>query len=154
MIISYVKNIILETDNLTFEKDEFSPTITSESVFLKSIIESKNECFLLAIIENKIIGNLSINNISRARVKHVGELSITVAKEYWNQGVATNLMTDSFYWLKTSELTKINLKVKEDNIEAIKLYKKFGFIKEGTITNDLYINSQYFNSICMGIIIE
>lgn len=107
MIISYVKNIILETDNLTFEKDEFSPTITSESVFLKSIIESKNECFLLAIIENKIIGNLSINNISRARVKHVGELSITVAKEYWNQGVATNLMTDSFYWLKTSELTKI-----------------------------------------------
>jgi RimJ/RimL family protein N-acetyltransferase len=149
-IISYIKKIILESDNLTFEEGEFNPTVEAEKQYIKSINESSNQCFLLSLVDNKIVGNLSISNINRARLKHSGDLSITVLKEYWNQGVASSLMIEFIQWLETTNLTKINLKVKEDNIHAIKLYEKFGFIQEGIISRDFYIGGQYFNSICMG----
>ena len=150
-VISYVKKIVQESDNLTFEKDEFNPTVTAEREFIESINKSTNQCFLIAVLNNKIIGNLSISNIDRARIKHSAELSITVLKDYWNQGVASNLMAEFIQWLKTTNLTKINLTVKEDNIYAIKLYEKFGFVKEGVITREFFIDGKYYNSIFMGL---
>lgn len=150
-VISYVKEIVQESDNLTFEKGEFNPTVTGEREFIEDINKSTNQCFLIAVLDNKIIGNLSISNINRARIKHSAELSITVLKDYWNQGVASNLMSEFIQWLKTTELTKINLKVKEDNIYAIKLYEKFGFVKEGVITREFFIDGKYYNSIFMGL---
>jgi RimJ/RimL family protein N-acetyltransferase len=150
-VISYVKKIVQESDNLTFEKDEFNPTVTAEREFIESINKSTNQCFLIAVLNDKIIGNLSISNIDRARIKHSAELSITVLKNYWNQGVASNLMAEFIQWLKTTNLTKINLTVKEDNIYAIKLYEKFGFVKEGVITREFFIDGKYYNSIFMGL---
>lgn len=153
-IISYIKTIILESENLSFEKGEFNPTLAAEKEYIKTIIKSPNQCFLISLIGTKIIGNLTINIINRTRLKHSGELSITVLKEYWNQGVASNLMEEFIQWLKSTNLTKINLKVKEDNIQAINLYKKFGFIREGIISKYFYINGQYYSAILMGKLID
>lgn len=153
-IISYIRKVVIESDNLTFEDGEFNPSVDSEKQYIESIDKSSNECFFILLNGTEIIGNLSINTINRNRLKHSGNLSITVLKEYWNQGVATKLMIKFIQWLKTTELTKINLKVREDNIYAIKLYEKFGFTKEGLITRDFYIDGQYYNSLCMGMIIN
>lgn len=149
-IIAYLKNIIIESDNLTFERGEFNPTIETEKQFIKDINQSSSQCFFVSLIGTKIVGNLSIIITNRIRLKHSGDLSITVSKEYWNQGIGSSLMIEFIQWLDKTDLTKINLKVREDNIHAIKLYEKFGFIKEGVITRDFYIDGQYYNSICMG----
>jgi len=153
-VIAYVKDIILQSDNLTFENGEFNPSVDSEKQFISSINSSTNQCFLLAFCGDEIIGNLSINSADRARLRHSGELSITVSKEYWNQGAATHLMDEFVKWLNTTDLKKINLSVKEDNKNAIKLYENFGFKQEGMISRAFYINNRYYSSIFMGISVD
>jgi len=153
-IISYVKDVISQSDNLTFENDEFNPSVDSEKQFIKYINSSTNQCFLIAICGDEIIGNLSISSENRTRIKHAGELSITVAKEYWNQGAATCLMKEFTKWLETSTLRKVNLSVKEDNKNAIKLYENFGFKQEGIISRGLYIADEFYSLINMGKIVD
>jgi ribosomal protein S18 acetylase RimI-like enzyme len=65
---------------------------------------------------------------------HRGEVGIGVLKDYWGIGVATALMDYFFKWVETDGvIKKIELQVREDNVNAIKLYLKYGFKIEGRI---------------------
>ncbi|MGH4036773.1 MAG: N-acetyltransferase family protein [Sphaerochaeta sp.] len=153
-LIEYVKKIIPQSDNLTFEKGEFTLTVEGEKQFISSINSTTNQCFLLAFSGDEIIGNLCITSSNRAKLKHSGEMSITVTKKYWNQGTATCLMKELTKWLETSTLRKVNLSVKEDNKNAIKLYEKFGFKQEGVISRGFLIADEFYSLINMGKIVD
>lgn len=45
--------------------------------------------------------------------------------------------------------TNLTLKVGETNINAIKLYKKFGFIETGKDINTIFYNNNYYSLITM-----
>ena len=49
-------------------------------------------------------------------------------------------------------LHTLKLEVIEDNEKAIKLYKRFGFEKEGELKDFVFKNGKYKNAIIMGII--
>ncbi|WP_052045184.1 GNAT family N-acetyltransferase [Caloranaerobacter azorensis] len=84
---------------------------------------SDNKLFLIAEIEGEIVGNLSFKGSNRRRLKHAGEFGISVKKEYWNMGIASQLIKELIEWAKSSGIIKkINLKVMEDNERAINLY--------------------------------
>ena len=48
-------------------------------------------------------------------------------------------------------LTKINLRVREDNTRAIRLYERKGFVKEGTLRREIRVKNQYFSLLWMGL---
>ena len=55
-------------------------------------------------------------------------------------------------WARDSQIIrKINLKVRTDNFRAINLYKRLGFISEGIITREFFINGEFFDSMHMGL---
>jgi len=72
--------------------------------------------------------------------------NIYVLKEYRNRGIASSLMEFMINEGKKKKIINITLEVREDNTNAINLYKKYGFV-EKAIRNNYYDN-------CNGILME
>lgn len=82
-------------------------------------------------------------------------MGITVRKPYWGLGIGKLLLKYLIDWAKgTGIIRKINLRVRSDNEKAIKLYEKYNFKKEGTLLRDFCINEKFYDSICMGLLID
>ena len=72
--------------------------------------------------------------------------NIYVLKEYRNKGIASILMEFMINEGKNKKINNITLEVREDNINAISLYKKYGFVERAKRNN-------YYNN-CNGILME
>jgi len=57
--------------------------------------------------------------------------NVAVLPQYRKMGVATKLINKMIEICKCSEITQMTLEVRETNIPAINLYKKFGFLVAG-----------------------
>lgn len=51
-------------------------------------------------------------------------------------------------------LTRVELKVRSSNVAAIALYKKFGFVIEGTLRNDILDQGKYADTEIMGLLLS
>ncbi len=154
-ILEFINIVAKESDNLTFGAGEFDVSLEKEINYIKKLEKEDNQIMLVAVIGEEIISTLSYSGGHRSRIRHCGEFGISVKKKYWNNGVGKAMINSMFDWAKTSKYCeKINLKVREDNETAIKLYKKMGFIQEGLIVNDMKINNEFVSSIFMGKMID
>lgn len=154
-ILEYINTISKESDFLTFGEGEFNKTIEEEELFIDSISKKNNALFIVAEIEGKIVGTLNFSGGARPRVMHTGEFGVSVLKEYWGQGIGTELIKYLIEWCKNSNvIRKINLRVRSDNYSAIHIYKKLGFIEEGVISRAFQVNNIFYDSIIMGLYID
>jgi RimJ/RimL family protein N-acetyltransferase len=154
-LIYYISKIGGESNFLTFGENEFDITVEKEEAIIESHMGIDNKLFIIAEIENKIVGSLNYSGGSRPRTKHTGEFGVSVGKEYWGLGIGEQLIKYMIDWgIESDVVKKINLRVREDNYVAIGLYKKLGFKNEGIITRDFYIDGEYYNSISMGLELE
>lgn len=154
-LINYINKISGESDYLTFGENEFVITVDEEEAMLESYVDVANKLYIVAEIDNEIVGSLNYSGGSRPRTRHTGEFGVSVGKRYWGLGIGEELIKYLIDWAKESDvIKKINLRVREDNHIGIALYSKLGFIKEGVISRDFYVNGEYYSSICMGLEIE
>jgi RimJ/RimL family protein N-acetyltransferase len=151
----YIDKISYESDNLTFGPGEFGINIEQEEEFIDNISRQNNALFIIAEHDGKIVGNLNFSSRKRPRIIHTGEFGISILKDYWGEGLGTELISYLIDWSKNSGIIKkINLRVRTDNIPAIHLYKKLGFKVEGTISRDLRINDKFYDTFHMGLEID
>ena len=55
-------------------------------------------------------------------------------------------------WAKNNPiLTKLDLDTRADNKRAIALYRSRGFVKEGRLRNNFYVDGQYYDALQMGM---
>ncbi|MDV3428873.1 MAG: GNAT family N-acetyltransferase [Bacillota bacterium] len=143
-----------ETDFLSFGKGDFKKNLLEYQNYIEDIKKELNSIILLAVTENEIIGIATINSNQKARTRHVGVLGIVIEKRYWGLGLGRNLMNLLIHWAKSNNITKkITLLTNENNKTARDLYKKVGFMEEGLLTKDNYINGVYYNTVIMGLIL-
>lgn len=48
-------------------------------------------------------------------------------------------------------IKKINLRVREDNLNAMRLYERFGFVKEGLLTREFLVDGHFYSAVLMGL---
>jgi len=150
-IIAYVKQIADETHFLTFGSDEFLITVEQEAALLKNYAETENRIFLVALLDDQIVGILNIFASHKKRLQHIGELGMSVAKQHWNKGIASCLLEEAFAWAKNNQvIRKIELGVQADNLAAIHVYAKLGFKQEGRQSRGSLINGKFFDVVLMG----
>lgn len=87
-----------------------------------------------AIVDDKIVGYMGIWKICDEG--HI--TNVAVLPEYRKKGIASRLISQMIEVCKCSEITSMTLEVRESNIEAIKLYEKFGFESMGKRPNYYY----------------
>ena len=153
-ILEYVNKMAGETDYLTFGQDEFNMSLEDEEKFLENCMESNNQFFIVAEVAGTIIGNLGFKGGDKPKVLHTGEVGVTVLKKYWGSGIGSVLFETLIEWAKSSGIKKLNLRVRPDNERAVRLYERFGFVREGLITREYFIDGEFYNSIFMGLQID
>jgi len=154
-LIEYVNGVAGETDFLTVSDGDFKISVEDEEEIIKDYNNAKNKIFLIAELNGDMVGLLNVSASDKSRLKHCGDLGISVKKDHWGKGIGSSLMEAMLQWSRdTGIIRKINLNVQVDNELAISLYKKFGFEKEGLIKRDAYTDGQFHDSYFMGILID
>ena len=151
-VLEYLDMISQETDFLTFGPGEFRLTQKEEFDYLQKCRAADYCIYLLALLEGIVIGTLSFEAGRRPRIQHAGEFGISVLKKYWSIGIATSLIDSLLEWsIDGNIIRKINLRVRADNHRAISLYKQKGFVVEGTLKNEIFIDDTYYDNLWMGL---
>ena len=149
-IINFIKQVESETNFLMREPGEFNMSIENERKFIENKLQNDKEIFLIAKVNEKVIGTLGFTTIPYNRYKHRGQFGISIMKDFWNYGIGYRLIDTFINWADNMGIVKITLEVDSDNLRAIKLYKRFGFVQEGILKYDKYIgNGIYKDSITM-----
>lgn len=109
---------------------------------------------LVATKDDEIAAIATISSTYKAKGKHVGILGIVVKEEYWGRGLGTTMINDLIEWCKGNNITKkISLVTSENNYGALELYKKLGFVEEGVLKKETYIDGEFHDLISMGVFI-
>lgn len=154
-LIDYLRTVGGETSFLTFSADDFSITVEQEEAFIQDALNTPNKLMLVGLVGDTIVSALSFSGGPRPRIAHVGEFGISVLKQYWGKGIASKMIKELIDWAKQSGVVKkINLKVNVQNENAAKLYKKLGFVEEGIVTRDIFVEGQFRDSYLMGLQID
>ena len=144
LILEYLKQVGGETDNLTFGSEGMPFSVEAEEAFLSGIEDSCDDIMLIAKDNEKVVGCASLSRLPR-RMKHRGDFAVSVAKEYWNQGIGSMLLGKILDFAKENAFDIIDLQVRSDNLKAIHLYEKYGFQKMGVHPAFFKINGEYIS---------
>jgi ribosomal protein S18 acetylase RimI-like enzyme len=93
-----------------------------------------------------------IPNRTRIVHAHCGTLGIGLLPEFRGKGVGSKLMQQTIEAGFEFGLTRIELTVRENNANAIGLYKKMGFEIEGLHKNAVRVDGQYENLYSMALV--
>lgn len=106
-------------DNLYTDFDDF----WSYNIF-KSELENENSKYIIAILNNEIIGFAGIWQV----IDEAHITNIVVRKDFRKLGIGSLLLEKLIDICKNLEsINSITLEVNEDNMTAQKLYEKFNF---------------------------
>ena len=137
---AYLHAVGGETDNLTFGVEGPGRSVEEEEALLRDLAASANSVVLLAKKGGEIVGNARFRGMARARLRHRGELAISVRKSEWGQGIGSRLLEAALdFAVHTAHAEIVSLEVRSDNARAIRLYEKYGFRKIGQFQGFLKI---------------
>ncbi len=153
-ILSYLKTVGAETDNLTFGAEGLPVSIEAEQGFIADVNASEKSVMIVALDNGEIVGLASLNGNVRERMKHRASLAISVRKSHWGQGVGSKMLQYLVDFAKEVGVEIISLEVRQDNKRAIALYEKFGFEKNGEFKGFFKINGEYIDFYLMNLYIK
>ncbi|UGB04049.1 N-acetyltransferase [Leclercia sp. G3L] len=102
---------------------------------------------LVACLDGQVIGHLVLDVMENPRRSHVATFGIGVSAEVQGRGAGSALMREMINlcdnWLR---IERIELTVFVDNPSAIALYRKYGFVVEGTGKKFALRNGEYVDA--------
>ena len=138
-MIQYLNQVGGESDNLLHGANEFKVPIEGVKRKLAVSKDSENSVVLIALENEQIIARAELEGYHAARVRHRAKFSISVRKEYWNQGIGTELINRIVEQAKKMKIRIIELEAITDNVRAIALYHKIGFMDIGMYKDYFFV---------------
>jgi len=137
---------------------EYIPSVYSERVsfsqsFIGNLSPETDHVFVAEVICNNcinIIGMAGLHINKNPRQRHCANIGILVHPAHQGKGIGKKLMdklidlTDNWLLLKRIELEAVS-----DNVPAIKLYKKYGFVEEGIKRCYVIKDGEYKDAVLM-----
>ena len=124
----------------------------SVDVWRKRLAEPTEGSFsLLACVKDEVVGQLGLHTFPNLpRRRHVGELGMAIRDDWQGRGAGSALLQAAVDFAdKWLNLSRLELDVYTDNQPAIALYKKFGFVIEGTHHRFAYRDGGYVDAYMM-----
>jgi putative acetyltransferase len=108
------------------------------------------ELFVVAERGGEIVGNAGVHPLTHVRRRHAAAIGIAVASHAQRQGVGTALLAALIDWADNwAQLLRLELTVYTDNPGAMALYRRFGFVLEGTHRAYALRDGVYVDTHCM-----
>ena len=145
-----------ETENLVRYPEEITIAPEKEGQILDRIMNSHDQWSIGAFDGKRLVGNINFGCIgNRIKIKHRVSFGITVIKEYWNLGLGSIMIQEMFDILREYGYEQVELEVLSCNLNAIQLYKKFGFKECGRMPHGIKLkNGEYVDLISMVKLLE
>jgi ribosomal-protein-alanine acetyltransferase len=122
-------NRLYEIEKECFGKEAFSKQQ------IAYLLTDYNSISLVAKVDDEIVGFI-IGKINVERKSPVGHiLTIDVSPEHRREGIAEKLLQEVEKIFREKAVKMCYLEVREDNIAALSLYRKFGYEKIGRLRN-------------------
>jgi len=151
-MVAYMNRVGGESDNLTFGENGSRHTVAAEEVYLENAEKQPNSVVLLGRIEGELTSVGTLTGSLRERMLHNADLGVTVRKAYWRMGVGEHMMAALIQYAEdTGVLRTIHLQVRADNLGAIALYEKMGFVSIGRHRDDMCVDGLYFDTLLMDL---
>ncbi|MHA1752853.1 MAG: GNAT family N-acetyltransferase [Candidatus Helarchaeota archaeon] len=146
--------------NVVVSERRFIPVFnTVKSEFEKQSwylrMREQQNLILVAEIDNKVVGELTIEHLDWDASSHVGELGIIILPKYRFMGIGSELIKNCLEIVKKENLfKKICLSCFHNNYVALNIYKKFGFKQIGKREKQYYINGEWIDEILFEKILD
>lgn len=140
-----------ESTYLTFGSEGRGLDEVEQRAVLAKAHAKDNALALVAMEGERIVGNLLFEGGDRSRIRHGGEFGISVLQECAGMGVGRAMLEMLIAWAEQSGvIRKLDLRVRSDNLRAIRLYERLGWKIEGRITRDLHVDGVFHDALYMG----
>lgn len=140
-ISDFYRKAATQTDYLGIYEDEYTYNLNLDS-----------DLMILAYT-GQIVGIVTIQVSTRRKNLHVGTLAIAIDTDYSGKAIGKTLMSKAIEWFNSNRrLSRLQLFVRTDNSKAISLYKNLGFMTEGELRNDTYMDGKYYNVYPMSLL--
>ncbi len=123
-----------------------------ESLAYHRNILGKNFPNFVALCDEKVVGWCDVAPAFAQSRAHVGVIGIGLLPEARHKGLGTSLMQAAMAKAWARGLTRLELTVRADNLNAIKLYEKLGFEHEGVQRRGSFVQGEYYDVCCMGLL--
>ncbi|WP_298542436.1 GNAT family N-acetyltransferase [uncultured Aquimarina sp.] len=144
--LSYLKN----TNSLPLFASEYPNDIDQEKDMIERYQLEKNSIILVAISNDRIIGNIDLTGSWRKKMQHTAVIGMGIHTQWQNQGIGTLLLQNIIDWAEENQILKtIWLEVYANNVSGIALYKKMKFQKSGIVPNFFLENEEFLDKIIM-----
>lgn len=130
-----------------------APSAAEARFYVKAMLQ-RNLPFVVSVdAQDKVVGWCNIHvapdNPLRPGFQHVGTLGMGLDEAYRGKGLGTRMMQACFDWSGRIGLERIDLQVYASNTGAIALYRKFGFVTEGTRIRARKLDNHYDDIVLM-----
>ena len=150
-VLEYMTKVNTESKNLSREPEEWTMTEEDEESFLKRVESSSSEYMLTAWDKDVLVSVCGFHGSSLKRLNHRVNLGMSVLKKYYGMGIGSLLMELLVDGARDYGKKKVELEVRIDNLAAIHIYEKVGFIKEGIKRDAFYVDGKYVDLLLMAV---
>ena len=146
--------------NIVVEEKKYIPVLSpvvsefeKQSWYLK--MREQQNLMLIAIVGEKIVGQLAVEHVDWETCSHVGELGLVILPKYRGLGIGRKLINSCLKIVRNKSLfKKITLSCFHNNHIALNLYKKLGFKEVGRKTYQFFINEEWLDEVLFELIID
>jgi len=151
-ILEHARAIFAEGAFVLSTIEDFHMTEEQETAWIRANRADPGDLVIVAEYEGQIIGMLNFQSERRKRVRHHGELSMSVNRAWRDQGVGRTLLLTLIAWAEQHPvLEKLCLQVFATNTRAIALYTSLSFVEEGRQVRDIKLETgEYVDVLMMG----
>lgn len=129
------------------------PSLDSQSDFIANLDRNKG-VMILAETDDGIVGSLTAERKGHPQLSHSCEFGIGILDSYRGKGIGTQMIDRMFDWAIEFGITRIELSVFDNNEEAIRLYKRIGFVDEGRKIGAVMVDGVPVDIVEMAKVIE
>lgn len=155
--VDYLRIVNGETPFMARGSGEIGGELELIAEAIADQLEADDVLEIAAFDHGEMIACGGISPVARAyaRRRHRAQMGVAVRKAYWNQGVATEILTRLIEAAPGMGFSQIELSVVADNERAQALYRKLGFREIGRIPNALqYEDGSRRDEIWMALLLE
>lgn len=130
-----------------------APPLERVEGFVRQGIEAGVSQFV-ALDGERVVGWADIFPAWAAAVAHCGSLGMGVLAPYRRQGLGERLLRACIGKAQLQGLTRIDLEARADNVAALALYRRVGFVQEAVKRRAMRFDGVYFDSVLMSLLAD
>ena len=119
--------------------------------FVRESVEAGSIQFV-ALEGDRVVGWADIFPHWAAALAHCGTLGMGVHADYRGMGIGARLLSACLDKAPGKGITRIELQARADNVRAIRLYERAGFVAEARLRNAMRFDGVHYEALQMSLV--